>query len=43
MQIGKYGNDVGYDKRLEDIKERYVKESKVYFKCSKLVNEIRCK
>jgi len=23
MQIDKYGNDVGYDKRLEDIKSRY--------------------
>ena len=25
MQIDKYGNDVGYDKRLEDIKNRYEK------------------
>jgi len=24
MQIDKYGNDVGYEKRLEDIKNRYV-------------------
>ena len=43
MQIDKYGNDVGYDKRLEDIKKRYGEESKVYSKCLKLVNEIRCK
>lgn len=43
MQIDKYGNDVGYDKRLEDIRERYGEESKVYSKCLKLVNEIRCK
>ena len=40
MQIDKYGNDVGYDKRLE---ERYGEESKEYSKCLKLVNEIRCK
>lgn len=43
MQIDKHGNDVGYDKRLEDIKKRYGEESKVYSKCLKLVNEIRCK
>ena len=30
MQIDKYGNDVGYDKRLEDIKSRYGENSKVY-------------
>lgn len=42
-QIDKYGNDVGYDKRLEDIRERYDEESEVYSKCLKLVNEIRCK
>ena len=23
MQIDKYGNDIGYEKRLEDIKNRY--------------------
>ena len=27
MQIDKYGNDVGYDKRLEDIKSRYGEDS----------------
>ena len=43
MQIDKYGNDVSYDKRLEDIRERYGEESKMYSKCLKLVNEIRCK
>lgn len=32
MQIDKYGNDVGYDKRLEDIKNRYEEESKTYYK-----------
>lgn len=41
MQIDKYGNDVGYDKRLEDIKNRYGKESTVYQKCVSLIKEIR--
>ena len=27
MQIDKYGNDVGYEKRLEDIKNRYGEDS----------------
>lgn len=40
MQIDKYGNNVDYDKRLE---ERYSKKSKEYSKWLKLVNEIRCK
>jgi len=33
MQIDKYGNDVGCDKRLEDIKSRYGENSDVYDKC----------
>ena len=41
MQIDKYGNDVGYDKRLEDIKNRYGKDSDVYYKCCKIVDKIR--
>ena len=41
MQIDKYGNDVGYDKRLEDIKNRYGKDSNVYKKCEKLISIIR--
>lgn len=41
MQIDKYGNDVGYDKRLEDIKCRYGEDSDVYIKCCRLVNNIR--
>ena len=40
MQIDKYGNDVGYDKRLEDIKSRYGQESNVYKKCRKLVDKL---
>lgn len=43
MQIDRYGNDVGYDKRLEDIRKRYGEDSKAYSKCLKLINEIRCK
>lgn len=41
MQIDKYGNDVGYDKRLEDIKSRYGEYSEVYNKCCKIVDKIR--
>lgn len=41
MQIDKYGNDVGYDKRLEDIQNRYGENSEVYNKCCKLVKRIR--
>jgi len=40
MQIDKYGNDVGYYKRLEDIKFRYGEKSEVYINCSKLINKI---
>ena len=39
MQIDKYGNDVGYDKRLEDIKNRYGDNSIVYLKCFSLTKE----
>ena len=38
MQIDKYGNDVGYEKRLEDIKNRYGENSKPYL-CSKQIVE----
>ena len=41
MQIDKFGNDVGYEKRLDDIKSRYGEDSSVYQKCLKLVN--KCK
>lgn len=40
MQIDKYGNDVGYENRLLDIKSRYGEESIVYQKCLKLVKTI---
>ena len=32
---------VGYDKRLEDIKNRYGKDSDIYNKCCKIVDKIR--
>ena len=41
MQIDKYGNDVGYDKRLEDIKNRYGEESKVYKDSKKLIENLK--
>lgn len=41
MQIDKFGNDVGYDKRLEDIKSRYGEDSEIYLKCFKLVENVR--
>ena len=40
MQIDKYGNDVGYDKRLNDIKNRYGEESKTYINAKILVEKI---
>lgn len=43
MQIDKYGNDVGYNKRLGDIKNRYRETSEVYKKCVKLVENIKNK
>ena len=41
MKIDKYGNDVGYDKRLAEIKNRYGKDSEVYMRCCELVNKIK--
>ena len=41
MMIDKYGNDVGFDKRLEDIKTRYGKDSIQYINCVKIVSELR--
>ena len=40
MQIDKYGNDVGYTKRLEDIKNRYGTESKTYKDAKVLINKL---
>lgn len=41
MMIDKFGNDVGFDKRLEDIKNRYGQDSIQYNNCVKIVNELR--
>ena len=41
MQIDKYGNDVGYLKRLEDIKNRYGETSEVYKKCQELIETLK--
>ena len=43
MQIDKYGNDVGYNKRLEDILNRYGAESNTYLQCSELINKLNKK
>ena len=41
MQIDKYGNNVGYDKRLEDIKNRYGADSEIYSNGVELVKKIK--
>jgi hypothetical protein len=41
MMIDKCGNDVGFDKRLEDIKKRYGKDSIQYINCFKIINELK--
>ena len=40
MQIDKYGNDVGFEKRLLDIQTRYGEESVVYTKCHTLIKKL---
>ena len=40
MQIDKYGNDVGYNKRLEDIKNRYGEESKTYLDAKIIIDKL---
>lgn len=40
MQIDKYGNDVGFNQRLLDIKSRYGEASIVYKKCYTLINQL---
>lgn len=41
MQIDKYGNDVGFDKRLEDIKNRYGEDSKPYIYSKQIINNLK--
>lgn len=43
MQIDKYGNDVGYIKRLEDIKSRYGVNSTTYKNAEILVSKLKSK
>lgn len=41
MQIDKYGNDVGYEKRLADIRNRYGEDSQMFKKCEQLINNLK--
>ena len=41
MQVDKFGQDVGYENRLEDIKGRYGEDSPIYEKCEALVKEVK--
>lgn len=41
MQIDKYGNDVGFDKRLEDIKNRYGEDSKSYIYSNQIISSLK--
>ena len=41
MQVDKFGQDVGYDSRLEDIKGRYGEDSPIYEKCEMLVRSVK--
>lgn len=43
MQVDKYGNDVGFEKRLNDIKSRYGEDSIVYERCTKMVEYFKNK
>ena len=40
MQINKYGNDVGYKKRLEDIKIRYGENSIQYINAKSVIDSL---
>lgn len=41
MQVDKYGNDVGYEERLEDIKNRYGEKSIVYINAEELIKKLK--
>ena len=41
MQIDKYGNDVGFDKRLKDIKNRYGEDSKPYIYSKQIISSLK--
>ena len=41
MQIDRYGNDVGYEKRLADIRERYGEQSETLIKAVELIEKLK--
>lgn len=41
MQVNKYGQDVGYEKRLEDIKSRYGEDSIQYINAKELIDYLK--
>ena len=41
MQVDKYGNVVGFEERLKDIKSRYGEESKTYCDAKILIEKLR--
>lgn len=43
MQVDKYGTEVGYERRLNDIKYRYGDKSPVYLNSKKLIDNIKDK
>ena len=43
MSVDKYGKDVGFEKRLEDIKERYGNKSIQYKNSKELIDELKKK
>lgn len=43
MQIDKFGNDVGYNKRIEDISNRYGANSVVVKKCKIMIENLKSK
>ena len=43
MQIDKYGHDVGFEKRLKDIKSRYGEDSIVFERCKKMIEYLQSK
>lgn len=41
MQINKQGEDVGYEKRLDDIKVRYGGNSEAYLNAKQLIENLK--
>ena len=40
LSVNKYGEDVGFSARIEDIKSRYGEESSQYINCVKMIDEL---